>query len=92
MKKTKRYWKSRVSDQNGVALLYINLEIHHSSREPSKWKGNKRELKIEAFATLMSFKWLYVVCYNDFSLECALYYKKKVSLYCLGMVIHRFCK
>ena len=26
---------SRVSDQNGVSLLYIMLEIHHSGREPS---------------------------------------------------------
>ena len=26
---------SRVSDQNGVCLLYIMLEIHHSGREPS---------------------------------------------------------
>ena len=26
---------SRVSDQNGVSLLYIVLEIHHSGREPS---------------------------------------------------------
>ena len=25
----------RVSDQNGVSLLYIMLEIHHSGREPS---------------------------------------------------------
>ena len=28
--------KSRVSDQNGVSLLYIMLKIHHSGREPSK--------------------------------------------------------
>ena len=26
---------SRVSDQNGVSLLYIMLEIHHSGRKPS---------------------------------------------------------
>ena len=26
---------SRVSDQNGVSLLYIMLGIHHSGREPS---------------------------------------------------------
>ena len=26
---------SRVSDQNGVSLLYIMLEMHHSDREPS---------------------------------------------------------
>ena len=26
---------SRVSDQNGVSLLYIMLEIHHSGWEPS---------------------------------------------------------
>ena len=26
---------SRVSDQNGVSLLYIMLEIHHSGQEPS---------------------------------------------------------
>ena len=26
---------SRVSDQNGVSLLYIMLEIHHSGRETS---------------------------------------------------------
>ena len=25
---------SRVSNQNGVSLLYIMLEIHHSGREP----------------------------------------------------------
>ena len=28
---------SRVSDQNGVSLLYIMLEIHHSGLEPSIW-------------------------------------------------------
>ena len=28
---------SRVSDQNGVSLLYIMLEIHHSGREPLKF-------------------------------------------------------
>ena len=27
---------SRVFNQNGVSLLYIMLEIHHSGREPSK--------------------------------------------------------
>ena len=26
---------SRVSDQNGICLLYIMLQIHHSGREPS---------------------------------------------------------
>ena len=26
---------SRISNQNGVSLLYIMLEIHHSGREPS---------------------------------------------------------
>ena len=26
---------SRVSDQSGVSLVYIKLEIHHSGREPS---------------------------------------------------------
>ena len=26
---------SSVSDQNGISLLYIMLEIHHSGREPS---------------------------------------------------------
>ena len=29
-------YKSRVSNQNGVSLLYIMLELHHSGREPSK--------------------------------------------------------
>ena len=29
--------KSMVPDQNGVSLLYIMLEIHHSGREPSKY-------------------------------------------------------
>ena len=28
---------SRVPDQNGVSLLYIMLEIHHSGREPSNF-------------------------------------------------------
>ena len=28
--------KSRVSNQNGVSLLYIMFEIHHSGRGPSK--------------------------------------------------------
>ena len=31
--------KIEVSDQNGVSLLYIMLEIHHSGREPSKCEG-----------------------------------------------------
>ena len=29
--------KSRVPNQNGVSLLYIMLEIHHSGRKPSKY-------------------------------------------------------
>ena len=29
------YNMSRVSDQSGVSLLHIMLEIHHSGREPS---------------------------------------------------------
>ena len=28
--------KSRVPNQNGVSLLYIMLETHHSDQEPSK--------------------------------------------------------
>ena len=32
---------SRVSDQNGVSLLYIMLEIHHSGREPSICTGRQ---------------------------------------------------
>ena len=28
---------SRVSNQNGVSLLYIMLEMHHSCREPSNY-------------------------------------------------------
>ena len=32
---------SRVPDQNGVSLLYIILEIHHSGREPSIYKQQK---------------------------------------------------
>ena len=31
------YQNSRVSHQNGVSLLYIMLEIHHSGREPWKY-------------------------------------------------------
>ena len=29
-------YRLRVSDQNGVSLLYIMLEIHHSGQEPSR--------------------------------------------------------
>ena len=29
----------RVPDQNGVSLLYIMLEVHHSGREPSNYVG-----------------------------------------------------
>ena len=36
--------KSRVSDQNGISLLYIMLEIHHSGREPSKWNSQNSKL------------------------------------------------
>ena len=32
-------YNSRVSDQNGVSLLYIMLEIHHSGWEPSNYGG-----------------------------------------------------
>ena len=39
----KQVHKSRVSDENGVSLLYIMLEIHHSGREPWKCKGNMRK-------------------------------------------------
>ena len=41
-------WKiSRVSNQNGVSLLYIMLEIHHSGREPSKyWLISKKKKKL----------------------------------------------
>ena len=31
------YFISRVTDQNGVSLQYIMLEIHHSGREPSEF-------------------------------------------------------
>ena len=30
------FHKSRVSDQNGVPLLHIRIQIHHSGRKPSK--------------------------------------------------------
>ena len=30
---------SKVPDQNGVSVLYIMLEIHHSGREPSIYSG-----------------------------------------------------
>ena len=30
-------YNSRVSDQNGVSLLYTMLEIHHFGREPSNY-------------------------------------------------------
>ena len=33
----RREQNSRVSNQNGVSLLYIMFEIHHSGREPSKY-------------------------------------------------------
>ena len=32
---------SRVSNQNGISLLYIMREIHHSGREPSLWTSAK---------------------------------------------------
>ena len=32
--------ETRVPDQNGVSLLYIMLEIHHSGREPSKFQSS----------------------------------------------------
>ena len=40
------YWlgtldNSRVSDQNGVSLLYIMLEIHHSGWEPLMYDWNE---------------------------------------------------
>ena len=33
---------SRVSGQNGVSLLYVMLEIHHSGREPSICWGHRQ--------------------------------------------------
>ena len=36
--------KSRISNQNGVSLLYIMLEIHHSGRKPSKCKSNQQNI------------------------------------------------
>ena len=33
---------SRVPDQNGVSLLYIIVEIHHSGRKPSEWRQQKQ--------------------------------------------------
>ena len=38
---------SRVSNQNGVSLLYIMVEIHHSGREPSIYmlKQSKKKKK-----------------------------------------------
>ena len=38
---------SRVPDQNGVSLLYIMLEIHHSGREPSICMRNRPQLNLE---------------------------------------------
>ena len=37
----------RVSDQNGVSLLYIMLEIHHSGWEPSKFCKLKHDKERE---------------------------------------------
>ena len=45
---------SRVSDQIGVFLLYIMLEIHHSGREPL--------LSLGFFLSLCSFGWLSDSC------------------------------
>ena len=38
--------ESRVSDQKGVSLLYIIVEIHHSGRTPSKRKRVKTMLTL----------------------------------------------
>ena len=40
------HYKSRVSDQNGVSLLYDMLEIHHSGQEPSKCKKAQLSLAV----------------------------------------------
>ena len=37
---------SRVSDHNGVSLLYIMLEIHHSGWEPSNVRETKARQSI----------------------------------------------
>ena len=43
---------SRVPNQNGVSLLYIMLEIHHSGWEPSIWCDG-----LHALVTLDLCKW-----------------------------------
>ena len=37
--------ESRVSDQNGTSPLYIMLEIHHSGREPTRWRRYVRKVR-----------------------------------------------
>ena len=44
---------SRVPDQNGVSLLYITLQMHHSGREPSMC------------CTLLEFSFILVCCLFD---------------------------
>ena len=43
---------SRIPDQNGISLLYIMLEIHHSGREPSVFY-----LVMEEFYILFGERW-----------------------------------
>ena len=69
---------SRVFDQNGVSLLYIMLEIHHSGREPSIYSrdvpfwSETVELSLQRYTILVGnrndgccscfFLWIIWVC------------------------------
>ena len=61
---------SRVQDQNGISLLYIMLEIHHSGREPSKYRQNFRDRKQrgnrneETYALTFSYRELRVPAHH----------------------------
>ena len=51
----------RVSDQNGVSLLYIMLEIHHSGQEPSLYVLLLIYFMLKYFFVCFS---VYVLCMN----------------------------
>ena len=61
--------KLRVSDQNGISLLHIMLEIHYSGQESSKWSHHDNMLLFFFFLLVQSRCWVSKVSCPGSSLE-----------------------
>ena len=60
---------SRVSDQNGVSLLYIIIEIHHSGRKPSMYTHAQAHVRLHAHAHVHTYRYTHTHSYKDLNMR-----------------------